>query len=229
MADDLQPGDRSQRPAGGFGVRRLLDRWRQPADLTRRRAVRFAVACLIGASLFTPDLPPVHAAETRPQAPESEIKAALLVQLARRFVTWPDSAFKSATAPFEIGVLGTSPFESYLDRQTSGKQVGEHPIRVRYVASETELAGCHVVFIAASRQPTLQSVLKLFEGKPVLLVGEEPGFAEKGGMVNLLIKDQKPLIQIHGPAAETVGLRFSGALGSPRNIEWIGKTPRDQR
>lgn len=227
MAETLHPGNRPRRRTPG--VRPSPARTQPPTDRVRRRILWLAGMCLAHAIWFIAASPATRAAEGRPQAPESELKAALVVQLARRFVTWPDSAFKSTSAPFEIGVLGTSPFEGYLDRQSAGKQVGEHPIRVRYAAAETELAGCHVIFIAANRKSPLQSVVKLFEGKPTLLVGEEPGFAEKGGMVNLLIKDQKPFLQIHGPAAESVGLRFSGALGSPRNIEWIGKAPRDQR
>lgn len=153
---------------------------------------------------------------------EPEFKAALLVQLVR-FVIWPDSAFEGPTAPLEIGVLGKQPFGKYLDRISMGKSLENHPIKVCYSLTPDELRSCHFVFVCRERGSTLNEIVKAFAGKSILLVGEEERFANDGGMINVVVKEQKPYLQINARTAEQSGLRFRGQLAQTRNIEWIEK------
>ncbi len=161
----------------------------------------------------------LRAADKAPPT-EAEIKAALLVKLVG-FIVWPESASAKAGAPFEIGVLGTNPFGTLLDRHVDKKIQGERVLKVRYAATAAELTECQVVFIASQREGTLGSIVKAFAGRPVLIVGEEPGFALNGGMINLLIRDEKPYLEINARTAEQAGLKFRGQLGSPKSVRWV--------
>jgi hypothetical protein len=151
---------------------------------------------------------------------ESEFKAALLVKLVR-FVIWPESAFVCPTSPLEIGVLGKNQFGKYLDRISLGKALDYHPIKIRYSLTPDELRTCHFVFVCRERGSTLNEIVKAFAGKSILLVGEEERFANEGGMINVVVKEQKPYLQINARTAEQSGLRFRGQLAQTRNIEWI--------
>lgn len=190
-----------------------------PAPLVRRRraCLRLVVMAAGGASLM---LTGTRAGDE--PVSESEFKAALLVKLVR-FVIWPESAFTELSAPLEIGVLGKNPFGKYLDRLSMGKTLEDHPIKVRYAAAPDDLVMCHFVFVCRERSATLKDIVRAFAGKSILLVGEEERFANEGGMINVVVKEQKPYLQINARVAEHAGLRFRGQLAQTRNIEWIEK------
>ena len=65
----------------------------------------------------------------------------------------------------------------------------------------------------------------VFRSRPVLVVGEEKGFADTGagGMVNLLIRDDRPALQVNQAEAEAAGLRLRAQLSQSRLIEYIGR------
>ena len=188
-----------------------------PARLGRRAWLGIIALALGG---ITPWVLDGSAAEEA--VSESEFKAALLVTLVR-FVLWPDSSFSSPSAALEIGVLGKNPFGKYLDRIASGKRLEDHPLKVRYASTPDELSSCHFVFVCRERNSTLNEIVKAFAGKSILLVGEEDRFASDGGMINVLLKEQKPYLQINARTAEHAGLRFRGNLAQTKNIEWIEK------
>lgn len=115
---------------------------------------------------------------------EYNVKAASIYAFGR-YVTWPDAAFENEKSPFVIGVLGANPFGDALQRIAEKKTVGEHKIVVRQLNSPKDCLQCHIVFVARSVEPTVEAELfRQAAGKPVLLVGESPGFAERGGIIN---------------------------------------------
>ncbi len=167
-------------------------------------------------------------AEKAPAPTEAELKAALLVKLAG-FIVWPESAFAKSGSQFEIGVLGTNPFGTFLARHEDKRIHGDRALKIRHASTASELKDCHVVFIASQHEDALGSILKVFEGRPVLIVGEEPGFAMNGGMINLLIREEKPYLEINARTAELAGLKFRGQLGSPKSVRWVVQPSVDPR
>jgi hypothetical protein len=115
---------------------------------------------------------------------EYNVKAVSLYAFGR-YVSWPDSAFPSAESPFVIGVLGGNPFGDALERIASKKTLNGRPIKVRPLTDVHEAAQCHMVFVTRRVNTEIQNELFAHvAGKPVLLVGETPGFAERGGIIN---------------------------------------------
>jgi hypothetical protein len=115
---------------------------------------------------------------------EYNVKAVSLYAFGR-YVTWPNAAFEHEKSPFVIGLLGGNPFGDALERIASKKQLNGRKIEVRPIASAEEAVECHMVFV--SRRVTVEIQDELFghvAGKPVLLVGETPGFTQKGGVIN---------------------------------------------
>jgi hypothetical protein len=106
------------------------------------------------------------------------------------YTTWPSKAFENARSPVVIGVLGADPFGEDLDNAAMAEvpAKSERKIKVVRDTDPAKLASCHLVFISSSEKDRLKEVLKTFEGRPVLTVGDTDGFAEKGVLINLGIK-----------------------------------------
>jgi YfiR/HmsC-like len=115
---------------------------------------------------------------------EYNVKAVSLYAFGR-YVTWPEAAFVSADSPFVIGLMGGNPFGDALDRIAAKKTLNGRAIQVRQITAPEEAISCHILFV--SRTVAKEAETELFThvaGKPVLMVGESPGFAGRGGIIN---------------------------------------------
>ena len=151
------------------------------------------------------------AADTGPVAGEYQVKAAFLYNFTK-FTNWPPSAFASTTAPLVIGILGEDPFGQTIDDVIRGEVVGDRPLVVKRLRADEDLRGCHVLFVSRSEKERLPVVLRLLKGSPILSVSEINGFAEQGGMVNLLLSSKTVKMEINQAAAEEAGLQISAKL-----------------
>jgi hypothetical protein len=132
--------------------------------------------------------------ESRAQAPtvinprhEYNVKAAFLYSFGR-YAEWPAEVFQRENAPFVIGVLGQDPFGGALDQIAEKKRIARRAIEVRHFNSLDECEACQILFISKT-VPAEQraAVIRQLAAKPVLLVGETPGFAREGGTLNFFL------------------------------------------
>ena len=142
---------------------------------------------------------------------EYDVKAVFLYNFAS-FVTWPDSAFPDADAPFVIGVLGHDPFGQVLDEVVAAEKAKNRPLTVRRVSRVDDAAGCHILFVSASESRRVPEILRKQAGKPSLLVGDFPGFAEAGGMVGFRMEGSRLKLDINVEAARAADLVISSKL-----------------
>lgn len=139
---------------------------------------------------------------------EYAVKAAFLLNFAK-FATWPAGAAPPG-ADLTICVLGTDPFGPYLDA-LAGKDVHGRTVRVRRV-SLADAPSCRVVFLSGSETDRLETVLDALADRPVLTVGDTPGFAERGVMINLVLRDRKVRFRINHAASRDAGISLSAHL-----------------
>jgi hypothetical protein len=151
------------------------------------------------------------ATDPGPVASEYQVKAAFLYNFTK-FTNWPPGAFSSPSAPIVIGILGEDPFGQVMDDVVRGEVVGNRPLAVSRLHADDDLRRCHVLFISRSEKQRLPAVLGRLKGSPVLSIGEISGFAEQGGMVNLLLANKTVKIEINQAAAEQAGLQISAKL-----------------
>ncbi len=72
------------------------------------------------------------------------------------------------------------------------------------------MSECDVVFIPDSFEGSLDGLLRLLKGKPVLTVADAPGFANRGVIVNLAVQDNsRTRLEINLPALKQSGLIIS--------------------
>ncbi len=150
------------------------------------------------------------AAQDAPTATENEVKAAYLLNFTR-YVEWPAGAFTGADSPIVICVVGSDPFGAALDEVVHDRHVARRPIEVRRLTAPTADAGCHVAFLAGG-EAELARAARAWRSRPVLMVGDVPGFAAKGGTIGFVPADETIRFEINADAARRTGLRISSRV-----------------
>lgn len=155
---------------------------------------------------------PAWAGAPQEAQPEYAIKARFLAQFPE-FVAWPPEAgLDDPAKPFVLVVLGTSPFDRYLDSTLASRKVKGHPAKVIYTQDIAALDGCHMAFICDSEKGRIKEILARVAGRPILTVGDSEGFARKGVMINLTIEENLPRFEINLGAARGCGLGVNAQL-----------------
>lgn len=156
------------------------------------------------------------AARNKDQAPAARInreyliKAAILYNFAK-FASWPEAVFSHPGAPLRICVLGEDPFGAALD-SLHGKQVRNRPLAISRVGTIEEAPQCHILFVSASEEARLPTILDYVGRLPILTVADMGRFTNSGGIIALKEVDNRSRIEINIGAAEQAGLKLSSKL-----------------
>jgi hypothetical protein len=142
---------------------------------------------------------------------EYDIKAAVVFNLAQ-FVDWPPEAFASPDSSMVIGVLGQNPFGNSLGRAVEGEMVQKRRITVKYGETLDALGPVHILFVCRSEAKRVREILPSLKQTSTLTVSDAEGFAQAGGMVNLVTAGDRVRILVNPVAIETAGLRASSKL-----------------
>ncbi len=145
-----------------------------------------------------------------PRRPEYQTKAQLIRNL-MSYVHWPGEAGRTLV----LGILGASPFEGYLNDLPKGRGV---PIRLVFFRTLQGLEGCDAVFICDSEADRLPDILRAAQGRSILTLGDTPGFARRGVMINLVLTDERVGLEVNLRAAREAGLEISSAVLSRAKV-----------
>lgn len=141
---------------------------------------------------------------------EYQVKAAFIYNFAK-FVEWPPRAFVSGSDPIRFCVFGDSSFDSDLQQLLGGKMVGTRPVQVQRVTL-SQLKGCHLLFVAAAEGSRTEQVLEATHGLNILTVGDFPGFVDQGGVISLIVDQNRIRFEVNLKAAQDAGLKLSSKL-----------------
>jgi hypothetical protein len=142
---------------------------------------------------------------------EYAVKAAYIYNFAK-FVEWEPGALERQ-GEFIIGMLGDDPFGNVLEHALEDKMVGSYPISVRRFSTLDEAKPAQILYVPASRETDLAALHATLRGDAVLTIGDTPGFAERGVMINFFItRDNKVRFEVNLREAESSGLRLSSQL-----------------
>jgi len=186
----------------------LLSRVHRAAVRSRRRRTTTLAAVLSTLVLFSGT---VAFAATGTPTSEYDLKAVFLFQFAH-FVTWPARSFRSENSPITIGVLGKDPFGTTLDAIVADELVGGRKLVVRRYQLVDQVDECHVLFISASEEPRLPSVLARLKGRSILTVGDTKDFAAQDGIVGFTVDKKRLKLRVNLAAADSANLTISSKL-----------------
>jgi predicted TIM-barrel enzyme len=155
-------------------------------------------------------------AQTSDSSDSSEylIKAGFIYNFAK-FVEWPASAFPQSDSPIVIGILGTDPFGSTIDRIVGDKKIGPHAFvvkRLKWAKDLKELKDCKILFVSSSEKMHVDELLQTVKSMSILTVGETPGFAERGGIIRFTLEDNRVHFEVNVEAAHQADLSISSRL-----------------
>lgn len=119
---------------------------------------------------------------------EYELKA-VMITIFPTYLQWPEGPrVNDKSKPFVIGVIGENPFKGWLKKLCTEKKILNKEATVRYLAAAEEIGGCDLLFVAKSVELDLPKILAAVKNKPILTVGDTPGFAHKGVHINFYIE-----------------------------------------
>jgi YfiR/HmsC-like len=142
---------------------------------------------------------------------EYQIKAGFFFNFTR-FVDWPESAFVTASSPILMCVLGETPLTDLVNDVALGKVVNGRAVSIRRVKASDDLRLCNLLFISAEEERHTAEILGSVKKTSTLTVGETPGFAQAGGMINFSIQENKVKLELNLEATTRVGLKVNSKL-----------------
>jgi hypothetical protein len=141
---------------------------------------------------------------------EYDLKAGVLYHIID-YVEWPKDSLPESQPAIQIGLLGQLPFPECLEL-LEGKTIQGRKLVVKRLADVSAAADCQVLFIGASEKPRLSEIMAELQDRPVLTVSEVDGFAERGGMVNLVATQNRIAMEINRKAVGRARLSLSSEL-----------------
>lgn len=170
------------------------------------RGLHFTLTLLIAAAAVLAPVAPATAGEVEAYA----VKAALVYNFAL-FTDWPKDSFADEDAPLRICIFGGDDLRDAF-AGIDKRQIDTRRIEVVYTDDVRQLDGCHLVFVPdteRSRWPQLRAAI---DGRPVLTVGEMNGFLETGGMMNLVLEDNRVVFQVNLSEVKRAELAISARI-----------------
>ncbi len=144
---------------------------------------------------------------------EYHVKAAYLYQFTK-FTQWPTIALGKKDSPIRICILGDNPFGTVLDK-LSKKTSQNRFLALDYLTfpkDSSNFVNCQLIYISNSEEQRLAQILQLTENFPVLTVSDMNNFASRGGIIGLVLDNQKIRLEINFEASSIAGVKISSKL-----------------
>ena len=176
----------------------------------RKVGLLIVLTCLLSAMAMGS-----HAAGAdSPDSSEYLIKAGFIYNFAK-LVEWPTTAFPQPDSPIVIGILGNDPFGGTLDKIVADKKIDGRGFvvkRVKWSKDFKDIKDCNILFVSLSEKEHIDSVVEAMKGLPILTIGDAPGFARRGGIINFTLEDNKVRFEVNVEAAKHADLTISSRL-----------------
>jgi hypothetical protein len=162
-------------------------------------------AWLVGLALLALLARPTTASPQPQALPELSVKAAFVAKFPS-FISWPPHAARQSGRT--LCLSPSQPFRDLVERLAADTRIEGHTLGVRRLKPGQSPDGCDAVFVA----PVDHAVLQRVRGQPVVTIGDEPGFCERGGIINLRVIDDRVRFEINLARAQHVGLVIDAQL-----------------
>jgi hypothetical protein len=149
----------------------------------------------------------LHAQPSR----EYQIKAVFIFNFAQ-FTEWPANAFTGTNDPVVIGVLGSNPFDDFLESTIHSEAVHGRHLVVRHYKTVEEIQTCHILYIGQSEARRVQQIVRKLKGKPVLTVSDIPNAAAEGVAIGFVTERNRIKLHINLDGIKAASLTVSSKL-----------------
>ncbi|MGA2549435.1 MAG: YfiR family protein [Burkholderiaceae bacterium] len=139
-----------------------------------------------------------------------DVKAAFLYRFLD-YVDWQSSSMQ----PDEIIVIAVMSGDDMLEavrRTLQGKRSGSHPLEVRKITPETNLAGVRVVYIGSSVSNSIGAVAKRASATSTLVVTDTENALAQGSDINFVETGGRVRFEVDLENAERAGLKLGSGM-----------------
>jgi len=147
-------------------------------------------------------------------APEVALKAAFIYNFAK-FAEWPALA---PGATILVCIVGDDAVATTLLETVRGKNISGHAIEVSRRQDIATWHACHLLFIADAQRHQSADGLNGISKLPVLTVSDGKGFAQAGGVIELIVDAGRMRFAINVDAVERSGIHISSRLLGLANV-----------
>jgi len=162
------------------------------------------VRTLLGLA-FAP-LVALHAAPASAAPADEAVVAAAFILNFAKFTEWPVAAAPVRSGSFQLCAQGGREDLLQSLHALEGRQVHGQAVAFRKLARGDDAKTCHVLVVSDGPIPTgLASA-------PVLVVGDQPGFALAGGHIGLVRSGAKLRFEVNRMTVAQAGLKLSSQL-----------------
>lgn len=161
----------------------------------RPSTVRVAIVAILAGSI---------ASQANAQQDQYQVKAAFLINFLK-FIDWPDKS-----GPYVIEVVGKNPFGTYLEEMANNRLINGRKVVVR-----TDKLGsgskASIIFVPSSEADRFSECLQ-YVTKPVIVIGEAPGFAKRFGAINFILDHDRVAFEVNPRIAKGGNVKISSRL-----------------
>jgi len=130
-----------------------------------------------------------------------------------KFIKWPEEANREIeNGGLNFCLMGEDPFGKILDKIAKILKKKNRALLVTPQVSLEEMPECHILFVNESEKSNVNQILLRVREYPVLVIGDTPGFAEKGVGINFFLQNNKLRFEINREALKKSGLVVSSEL-----------------
>ena len=142
---------------------------------------------------------------------QDEMFKALFMYNFSKEIGWPESYNKG---DFVIGILGSNPITSELEKIAQKKKVGQQNIRIVEFSKVDNITKCHFLYIPDNKSNEFDAVRQKLEGQPTVILTDKQGYAKKGAGINYVKIDGKQKFEINTKTLAGSGLNYTTFLTS---------------
>ena len=124
----------------------------------------------------------------------------------------PSRLFPGPGAPLNVCLVGQDPFKYDAEHDLLSRRVGNRPVALLKFKPGESLKGCHIVFLSADSGRRSMSIVADLRGSDTLTVGESKDFAANGGMISLIVEENKLRFEVNLEATTQAHLSISSQL-----------------
>ncbi len=162
-----------------------------------------APACFVSAQ--------ASASQSSPVLSQAQIRAAFIFNFSK-FAEWPTQAYADAGSPMTVCFVGAEDVRTAFQSLSVGKAVTGHFVEERAIKSAGELHNCQVVYIDSSNGSLVIDAVKFVRQTPALSIGTSDDFLARGGMIRLLVENNRMRFDVNVGAAERAKIHLSSKL-----------------
>jgi YfiR/HmsC-like len=126
-----------------------------------------------------------------------------------KFTEWPAGTFSQPTSPLTICLAAGD--DDMADGLPALEQrtVQGHPVRTALITRPNQVGACQVLYLPAAGPGRISGFVDAAGNGRVLTVSDHPDFIDGGGMIGLILDDNRYVFEINNEALKQAELRMN--------------------